>query len=331
MTKWRRLLFGVVRLALASAALGWLYQSGSISWTLMAGLLMNWPLTLAAASLFIISGVISGWRLCILLRPRGHELSTFDSARLTFIGLFFHLCVPGGAGADASRIYYASIGNAGWRTELATIIFLDRLSGMFALFLWPVLAAPLFPDLLAQSSVIRDLIYVAAVAALVMFVGMLLAMTDRFRYHAWLAWLFRRLPMGRNLEDVLATVHGYRSHSSALLKAAGVSLIIHTCSVMVTLIAAFAIDAPHFSGRIALLAPLGFLANALPFTPGGLGVGEAAFASLFEEAGIPGGPPVMLAWRAVSLVGGLLGCIFYLQGKRRMVHAASAVAYEPGT
>jgi len=168
-------------------------------------------------------------------------------------------------------------------------------------------------------------------ACVVTIAGMLLMMNQSFRHSGMCEWAFRRLPMGRKLEDVVETLHGYRRHRSALVYATLVSLLIHTCSSVVMLLAAEAIDPAHFSWSIALLAPLGFLANALPVTPGGLGVGEAAFASLFHLAGLPGGPPLMLAWRGVTLLGSLAGLIFYFQGKRRMVHVSSAVIYESGS
>jgi uncharacterized protein (TIRG00374 family) len=320
----------LVKLVIAAAVLLWLYRQGAVSVTVLSGLLVNWPISLAALALFVISGVFSAWRFCILLRPRGHRLALFDSVRLTFIGLFFNTCLPGGAGGDATRIYYASVGNAGWRTELATIVLLDRLAGMFALFLWPVIAAFFFRDLLAAAPVIRSLILIASLVSLAMAAGMLLVMSNRFRQDARIAWLLGRLPMRRKLEDVFDTLHGYRRHVPALLGAVLVSLVIHTLSVSVTLLAESALDPVHFSWRVALVAPLGFLANLLPLTPGGLGVGEAAFASLFAMAGLSGGTLVMLAWRGVTLFGSAAGVIFYLQGKRRMVHVSSAVMYESG-
>lgn len=331
MKKARAALFGLARVALAVAALVWLYRSGLMSANLLAGLLVNWPLSLAAVAVFLGSGILAAWRFCLLLRPRGHALSLMDSLRLSFIGLFFNLCLPGGAGGDATRIYYASVGNTGWRTELATIVLLDRVTGLFALFLWPVLAAPFFGELLAQSSAIRHLILAAALVTFALIFGMLLVMTAAFRHNRILTGMFQRLPMGKKLEDVVETLHGYRRYPSALVYASLVSLAIHTCSSVVMLLAAAAIDRANFAWSIALLAPLGFLANALPFTPGGLGVGEAAFASLFRMAGLPGGPPLMLAWRGVSLIGSMAGLVFYLQGKRRMVRVSPAVIYESGT
>jgi uncharacterized membrane protein YbhN (UPF0104 family) len=71
---------------------------------------------------------------------------------------------------------------------------------------------------------------------------------------------------------------------------------------------------------MSVLIPLGFTANALPFTPGGLGVGEAAFNKLFALAGLTGGAEALLGWRLLTILIGLLGLAFYLQGRKRFVH-----------
>jgi uncharacterized membrane protein YbhN (UPF0104 family) len=68
---------------------------------------------------------------------------------------------------------------------------------------------------------------------------------------------------------------------------------------------------------------LGFLANTLPVTPGGLGVGEAAFKMLFSMAGLAGGAEVLLGWRLLMILMGLLGLAFYVQGHTRFIHESS--------
>jgi hypothetical protein len=49
------------------------------------------------------------------------------------------------------------------------------------------------------------------------------------------------------------------------------------------------------------LALLGLIANVLPITPGGLGVGEAAADALFRLVGVAGGAALVTAWRAGML------------------------------
>jgi uncharacterized protein (TIRG00374 family) len=317
-----------LKFGIAAAVLFWLHASGSISWPLLKGLLVAWPITLLAFVVFTVDAVITAGRLLLLLRPTGARLSLYDSARLTFIGMFFTTCLPGGAGGDAVRIYYASIGNQGSRAELATVILFDRVVGLFAMFLWPVIVAPFFPALLENSPVIRSLIFAAAAAALTMAVSMALLLSPRVRQHALVVWLFRRLPFGGILERMVDTLHGYRHDMGALLGSVGISLITHTLAVGVALLIAVAMDPAGFSWKIGVLVPLGFIANAFPFTPGGLGVGEAAFDALFRMAGLRGGSAVMLGWRLIMLLTGLIGAVFYLQGKKQMIHVPSALAYK---
>ena len=68
-----------------------------------------------------------------------------------------------------------------------------------------------------------------------------------------------------------------------------------------------------------VLIPLGYMANALPITPGGLGVGEAVLESLFVMAGLRGGAETILGWRLIMMVISLLGLVFYLKGEKRFV------------
>jgi uncharacterized membrane protein YbhN (UPF0104 family) len=63
---------------------------------------------------------------------------------------------------------------------------------------------------------------------------------------------------------------------------------------------------------------LGFIADNLPVTPGGLGVGETAFSALFLVAGLTGGAEALLCWRVWTALVRLLGLVFYLRGIDRV-------------
>jgi len=76
-----------------------------------------------------------------------------------------------------------------------------------------------------------------------------------------------------------------------------------------------AIIIPQATGLTTpVLALFGMLGNALPVTPGGLGVGEAAFDRLFNLAGFAGGASMLLGWRSGMLPLCAVGCLFYVMG-----------------
>jgi uncharacterized protein (TIRG00374 family) len=316
-----RILFTILRTAFAVGILIYLGVSGAINWTALRGLTAVWPVTLAALGLLLAATVVMALRLCVLMRPRGLHLSLAASVRLTLMGTFFNACLPGSTSGDVIKIYYAAEGHRGRRTEVTTIILLDRAVGMFGLVVWPLLAAPFFPQLVGSSAILRGLLWAAAAVAATMVVGMLFSFSSRVRKSALLAWAFRKLPLGKYAETVFDTLHVYRHNTGALLAAVLISLLAHTLTIGVTLLIAKAINPNGFAWQISILVPLGFLANTLPLTPGGLGVGETAFNTLFGMAGLTGGAEILLGWRLLTLLCGFVGLVFYLQGRRSFVRA----------
>ncbi len=322
----RHLIFALLRTAVGIGLLVYLGLSGAIQWQSLWGLLLRWQVTLAALVLLWVDVVLMAWRLAVLLKPRGFYLSLHSALRLTLIGIFFNFFLPGSTGGDVIKVFYAAQGNRGRRTEVATVILLDRAVGMFALLLLPLLLAPLFPQLIRSMAVLRDLLRLAAVLALIMLAGLLVCFSSRVRNSRLLAWIFQKLPGGAYFETVLDTVHRYRRSFGNLVAVLMIALVTHLLATGVTLLAAHATNPTGLAWEMVELIPLGHLANTLPLTPGGLGVGEAAFEALYVRAGFSGGAETLLGWRLLSLVIGLVGLGYYLQGRRQFVQATEQSA-----
>jgi uncharacterized protein (TIRG00374 family) len=64
-----------------------------------------------------------------------------------------------------------------------------------------------------------------------------------------------------------------------------------------------------------VVAPLVILANSLPITPGGLGIAEAASASLYNLVGQAGGANGMMLARLIIILFSLMGLPFFLLNK----------------
>ena len=316
----KRIFFAVVRTAIGIGLLVYLGVSGAINWSALLGLAVAWRVTLAAILILFMDIVTTAWRLCVLLRPSGLHLSLFASVRLTLIGTFFNNCLPGSGGGDVIRIYYAMEGNRARRTELATIMLLDRAIGMFALVLMPLLAILLFPHLVGSMTILSGLLWATTAVAAGMLVALLVFASRRVRNSQFVSWTLRNLPLGSYVERVFDTLHAYRHNVGTLLATLGISFLAHAMTISVMLLLSMATNPSETKWEIAIMIPLGLLANALPLTPGGLGIGEAAFDTLFKLAGVAGGAEVMLGWRLLMLLVGPIGLIFYLQGRQRFIH-----------
>jgi hypothetical protein len=324
-TRELRSLFTLVRLGIAVILLVYLARSGVLDWAALHGLLVAWPITALAVTLLLLDVVVTAFRLCVLLAPHGFHLSLAASGRLAFIGLLFSVCLPGSTGGDALRIYYASRGNEGRRTEVATICLLDRLIGLFGFLLWPLLAAPFFPSLIGGNAALRGLLAATALAAATVAALFIAAGSPRVLRTSGVVWVLTRLPWGRYLRAALDTLSALRGSPGTLAVALGITLLAHTIAVAVVLLIAQATNPAGAAWEMSLLIPLGAIANTLPLTPGGLGVGEVAFDRLFALVGLTGGAETMLGLRVLMVGISLLGLVFYLQGGRRFVHHVAPI------
>jgi uncharacterized protein (TIRG00374 family) len=307
-------------MALGLGLLIYLGASGMIDWRALAGLGHAWPLSLAALGCVALAGIILiAWRLCLLMRPHGLHVSFAASIRLTLIGLFFNTCLPGATGGDVVKIYYAMEGNRGRRLEIATIMMLDRVAGLLGILGFTLLLVPLFQPMLIAFPILKALVW-AASGGLVIVLAVLWGCTsNQAIWHRVVAWMVQTLPGGDYLERIIHTLRVYRAYPGVCCQVIGAAMAVHLCMTLSLLLT---IQATHPAGadsEMMLLIPIGFVANSLPVTPGGLGVGEAAFDRLFQMAGFTGGAVAILGWRVLMIIVGLPGIIFYLLDKTQAV------------
>ncbi len=318
--EFRRVAFLVIRIVIGVGLLVYLFRSGQIHLSALAGLLQKWPITAAAVALFLADILFMSIRASLLFRNARLNLSLINSIQLNLIGFLFSTFLPGAAGGDIAKLVYATRKNHGRRAEVATVLIVDRLVGLFSLILLPLLFAPLFWNWLQSVPVLRRILFMDAMLAVAMLFGMALVMFFT-PMRSFISTIFSRWPSLRALAvrvlDAL-TVHG--KARGTLLAALALSLLANLALVAVTALGLYAVNPAGFSTRLALVAPIGHLVNSLPLTPGGIGVGESAFNALFKLAGMQGGAEALICVRLWNILVGLLGLVVYFFGMERAVH-----------
>jgi len=309
----KQALWIAVRVGVAGGLLYYVLSKGG-NWT-AAGQLLSaaWLLPLLAAQT-VVGAAIESRRLGVLFRSQGMEVSFGFGYQLASIGAFFSLCIPGGTGGDVMKLYYLTARNRGKGLEVATVLSIDRIMAMFALLCLVVALALAEGNLMWRQPVIRLLILGAAgLMAAVPCVGILIG-SSRVRASRWYGLALAKLPMRGPLERIADAAYAFRDHKAALVRAVGLSLAGHVLLACMFAVAATVVlpEAPVLV--VCMLSLLGMFANALPITPGGLGVGESAFQGLFALAGFSGGAPLMLAWRLGMAVQCAIGCALYIRG-----------------
>jgi glycosyltransferase 2 family protein len=311
-----KVLLTLVRLAIGIGLLVYLARSGIVDLRALSKLATVWPITLAAVALRVFDVFLMSLRLSWLFRPQGLHLSLRMSLQLTLVGFFFATFAPGAAGGDITKLFYATRENNGRRAEIMTVVIFDRVIGFFSMLLLPLLFAPMFPKLIQRVPVLRYLLVTVALLALCLLAGFLVCLWNE----SILGLLGRKafgFPKWRSLAiRGLETIRTYRHSAGILASALGASMLANLSLMVVTALGMLIVNPSGLEMKMCLVIPMGYIANSLPLTPGGLGVGEAAFTALFDITGLHGGADALLCWRIWSAFVGILGLIFYLRGLR---------------
>ncbi len=93
----------------------------------------NWAWLIIAFAFFILSKIISAYRLNIFFANAGLRLSTLGNTRLYWLGMFYNLFLPGAISGDAYKVILL---NKRYKTsfkKLSAAVLIDRLSGVLAL------------------------------------------------------------------------------------------------------------------------------------------------------------------------------------------------------
>jgi uncharacterized protein (TIRG00374 family) len=283
-------------------------------------------LLLWVATLTIVGAAIEAKRLGFLFHAQGMRLSFIQGYRVVSIGALFNFCIPGGTGGDVMKLYYLAAGNRGRRVEIATLLIVDRAVALCCMLTLVVALALIEGHLVWTSPLIGGLVATAAMCAIALLAGGAVACSTRLRASRLYGFLLAKIPLSHYLTRMIDALHVFRKNKTALLKAAALSFTGHLVLLGLFSAAAkiFIPNAPPLV--VSQLSLLGLLANALPITPGGLGVGEAAFEGLFRSIGYAHGSQLILAWRAgmIALCG--IGCALYVAGAQQGAQVGEAPA-----
>lgn len=309
---------GLARIAIGVALLALLYRWRAIDVAALGTVLARPDLVALALVIALATIPLEAWRWHILLRAQGLSLRLRRTMRALATSIFFANFLPGAAGGDLIRGVYIFRAARGQRTPALLSIIIDRLVGLVAFVLIGLVAVIARPNarhgVLEASIITFSALFAAALVALYL-VG------------PGLARLARRLLSGRSsrlaqiIDDTGAALDQYARDWRSLSLASLLSVVIVGLAVMPIILIAAAMALPGLAlldyGIAGLYA---LIANSLPVTPGGIGVGETAFASacLMLEPQAPHAPyaTIFLAFRCIFVLSTVPGWLADLMLKR---------------
>lgn len=303
----------LTRVAVGCVLLALLYYWRIIDISALDVLITRPAIVALALAALLVSIPLEALRWYILLRAQRLDLRLWRTFRVVAASVFFANFLPGAAGGDLIRGAYVYKAAPGRRAVAMLSILVDRLLGLVAVVLLGLGAILLRPIGTGPFEL-------TAIALSVGFIALLVLL---FFYGHVIAQGLRRLLFGRSMrlaqmvEDIGTALREYardwRSTGAALL----LSVLIMSLTVAPIVLVAEAVPfAGPSAADYAIAGLYALIANSLPVTPGGLGIGEGTFASvcllLAPQAAHAAYGTIFLAFRCVFILSTLPGLLIAL-------------------
>ncbi len=139
----KSLLKAFLKISISLVALYYVYTKIDIQIVFEIFKKLNYPLLFVALLLFVGSKLVSAIRLNYYFNVVNAKLESYSNLRLYLLGMYYNLFLPGGIGGDGYKVW---ILNKNFNLKVKDLfwgVFLDRLNGVFALFLLSFLMVPL--------------------------------------------------------------------------------------------------------------------------------------------------------------------------------------------
>lgn len=265
---------------------------------------------------------VEATRLVLLLRSQHLRLPFLAALRTCVVAVPFGYVVPGGVGGDVMKVAQLAALRPGRGVEMAAVVLVDRVVGLVSLLVMAVAAAVLSPSFAAAPRPLHLAALTAAAGLAGAAVAVWFAWSPAVRGSALVRFVTTRAPGHAAFARALDALHAFRGHAGALAGALGLTMAGHAALAGFFVVGARAVMPAAPADVVAWVSLLALVANVLPITPGGLGVGEAAFAAAFRLAGYQGGAELLVLWRIGVIPFAVLGAVLYILGDRARAGAA---------
>jgi len=319
-----RLVATCIKIGLGLLLLVALVHYGSIDLGSLRGLVQQPGAVAASAFLLLLTLPLAALRWSFSLRILGLPLPWMTLLHVQAIASFSAQFLLGTASADAVRGIYAWRALGGNSPRIALSLIADRALSLAALIVLTLLFMLLRWDRVSTVAPLMALLVSVLLAFAATVVGALALLIAPNVLDRLQPLLTGRPRLAALLSQVGAVILAFRRNLPTAAAAFAAALVGGTINILAIAVLAAALQVGSLGMLDYLVAtPLAMLANALPLTPGGLGVGEVAFDQVCTWLDVTrsgtGYAGAFFAFRAVSMVVMLVGLVSFI------VHRADAV------
>lgn len=333
----KKLGVAVVKYGVSLGIVGWLLWDarGNQLFATLVQSRKDWGL-LALAWLACFAAVAATFvRWFLLVRALGLSFSLRDAFRLGFLGYLFNFVSFGGVGGDLIKAIFVARQMPGRRAEAVATVAIDRLIGLYFLFILASGSLLLTGQLTSPAVQVRVIGQAALACTGLGAVALVLLLVPGVT-NGRLSQALARLPrIGTTLHKLILAVRIYRTRAGVLTAAGILSLVVHACNSVGIYLAAHGIlpEAPSLAAHLVAV-PLAMVTGVLPLPVGGLGAFEGVLEFMYRH--IPSGLAIVkgsgllaaFAYRLITLAIAAVGMCYYLACRREVVSLVQAAEQE---
>lgn len=306
-------LFFYIKILLAILIFWSLAYNAQLNLNLFDTFFSNLVSTFIIISLVYVMILMHGWRWYRLNSAQSIKLTYAHTVMSIYLGLAFNTMLPGSLGGDFIRLYYVIKKCPQQKSRAILSILVDRIIGLMGILIIACLIAPFYFEESRHNHVLLYLITSCisiCIGGIILLFAILLLLSKDGIYQL----IVRKTGSSKTaklLHALLEAILIYKKSKFILFEA----LIVSMLTQLMLLIAVMMLNKtmelpllPLFDYMLALA--IGQIANLIPLTPGGIGLGEAAFANVILIIN----PGTSAAYATVFFALRLLSTIAYLPG-----------------
>lgn len=275
----------LLKIALAVAVVYWMVHSGKLNLQVVGRAFQEqWRLALFLVFTIYLQIAIISWRWNVLNGALGFGIRYREAFSLSMIGLLFTVVIPGSVGGDVIKAYYVGIRVPKRRAHAFTTILMDRYLGLLSLLTLGAAGVCWNYRVILANKVMTGL----ATFVVLAFLGGCLFLMALVLFSVQVTRILRRievrLPVFRHAVKSCEALEAFRAKPVVLVLGVLMSIPSHLIACLGMRIAMGMVGAAAMPlERFLLIVPLGLISTAIPLSPGGVGIGQAAFYGLCES------------------------------------------------
>ena len=304
-----------IRPAIALVLLFFLFRSGLLKLDELKSVLKNSRILFLGFILLLIQFLLFTWRWQIII-SKAKPIGLWLAMKMQMIGQFFNLFVPGGVGGDFVKALELSKSEGISKHVTMTSVLLDRILGLYCMIIFSFLFL-----LIEFKNIDPTYFYISALLLGVSSIGL-------FFSRRILNWLVSHFSTKEHqlLKKITDFLNNISNGLAQVVTPLNFTLITVICFIAQILAVSFlylvTVETTGQSPPFLVYFPLAcfaFMISSLPITPGGIGVGQAAFYFIFLSLNKEIANSVVIGVSLVQLftfLSGLPGAYFFTRSKK---------------